>query len=1113
MSRLTNRSSQQTSLSQLKPHSALWIAVLCFTFALLFNGCSWWSSTSSSTDDTAILTRERARLEAEKRAEREAVIRELLARNVPANTDSDKLWDGFRQVYPYHSQALALSVPSADGSRTLIVSEPPPNLSAGDILFPLGSLLRNHSEKRQKIGYDGWVKDVVVEIAGSKPEIDSAISSLNQLLFNTSYKSYVLPLPAKASSKAPFNLDLQVTSAELKRWALDDKETFTPVEGGESFSLQQLFEQKVSGVFYGDRGALVAWFIPKGRTVDDCRVQTRQFSLDSDLIVGAFSNPRGIIVLGRDRVIPVDLLPPLRVETLSLLGAVQQGQSGQLKQSYERNHLFAGRIEGSKDWAPILLSPELRDTEYGSLLNITDQLLKGWSNNGETSYYNFKYPRPKKWPFKGSLVEMLDTSELTYNWNTRGAGYTVDVGDYRLLALNRTGALPVSYFPVEGGRQESPTTLSAEEDAYNYFAKLNDPNLVRVVQYAAMYQIFSAFDIAKPSNSPPSSTLADQKLEEITGELLAEIRNASPQKLEELTRQLTPLVSTQLQGKDLFQLLLAERMKDYSAQIPQLLQDKGYVRGTPLYDFAFEQLMSSARENARGEVKEYLSEEKKKLDGEVRSQLKMVADGEDAGDEEAALVRKTTLSQMAGLRKLPERYAEAAGSQSDGWIHTPSVVISWNNGSLLGAIGGHNLDAKVTQFRISDEVAAGVTRVDSEGNILVNSRDFDRVNGIVRTAGRAEGGSTYELSSELNSALKTVSQAPPRSEVAALSLPASPPLPPNGPPRVPLSFAEPGPEFGGDPWHAGWARARSQLTEPEPLQAILRQRRAEVSDIILIERDPDGLISIANSEKSPTIKATTSEDAVDVVVQLMRRAPDEAQALNIEFRGFQQQEAQGFIKSCEVRASSEKIPREISGVVDEAGGGGGGSGTGKGSGRNGGPDEPGSGGPGNGGSGDDGTGRNNFDGGDNERFPLGMRGRKFDFSKAEVRVNPEVVVKNGLQHSSISVEVPTADAGPAGRSTIELGFRQSTPREVVNAATQRVANSVRNFVRGIRNQFQALSFNLKLNSEIKSVSGEMDIDIKLIRHSFDSGKGDLYFVKKEERDEPPASDTTACQTA
>ncbi len=1082
------------------------LTVIGLVLILMFSSCSLWQS--SRARDDALLAAERKRLEAEIRAEREAAIRELLARNNPAETDSDKHWQEFREAYPYHSQTLAMSAPSADGSRTLIISEPPPQFTAGDILLPLGGLVRNHSEKKQKIGYDGWVKDLVVEIAGDKSTVDSAVSSVNRLIFGTSYKSYVLPLPANPLNNSPFNLDLQVSTAELKQWALDDQETFTPIEGGESVLLHNLFEQNVSGVYYGDRGGLVAWFIPKGRTVDDCRVQARQFSIDSDLIVGAFTDNQGILIFGRNRLIPVDVLPPLRAETLSLLGAVQQGQSGRLAQSYERNHLFAGRFEGEKDWAPILLSPELRDTEYGSLLNITDQLLKGWSNNGDTRYYNFNYPRPRQWPFKGPLIEQLNTQSLTYNWNTRGAAYTVELDDYTVLALNRTGALPVSYYPIETGAEGTPATLTAEDQAYNYFANLNDPNLVRVVQYAAMYQIFSAFDIAKPSTQPPSNSLPATKLEEMTGGLMSEIRKLSEQEREALARQLVPLVSAQLSGKDYSQQLVAELLSGRVDEIRANLQARGYVKGTSEYDSAFQATMADLRKQADSAVNEHLAEQTDKLSEDITNQLQLVANGVGADNGKAEYLRKSALSQFAGLKKLPARYAEAVDTQSTGWIHTPAVVISWNDGALLGGIGGHNLDARVTKFRVSEEVAPGTTRVDEQGNVLVNSRDFDRVNKVVRAAGRVEDKSAEEISSELNTALRQVAETPPRTQQVALHLSeSSPPLPPNGPPKPPLSFAAPGPEFGGEPWTTGWGRPRSQVSDP--VQRLLAQRRVDLPGVILLNRDSTGLISIAHSERSPAIRATNTADAVDVVVYLMHRSPQETESLKMMFVGdFSYQDVMSFRKSVQVRAYSEKIPREISSVVDQAlaepgKGGGGGSGDGTRN-RLPGADEnaPRNNGPGDGKGG-------SFDGANGESPIVVLKNRRYDFSKATVKVNSEIVVENNIQRSSFSIEIPAADAGPPGRSTIELGFRKSTPKRVVTVATRRVADGVRNFIKGIRNQLEALTIILKLHSEAKRVSREMDIDIDVIKENFETGRGDLYLGQREDMDEPPSLDATA----
>jgi hypothetical protein len=1100
--------------------------ITCMVFALLFSGCS--QDSSISAEDNNKLARERARIAAEKQAERDTIIKELLARNVPTETDSEKMWVSFRQAYPYHSQVLALSASSSDGSRTLVISEPPPHVTVGDILFPLGSAIRNHTVKKHEIGYDGWIKDVVIELVGSDTEVDSKLSQLNRLLFHTSYMSYVLPLPAKSLGSASFNLDLQVTSAELKSWVVDAREMFTPVEGGDSISFKELSGQKMSGVFYSAGGGIVGWWIPKGRSIDDCRIQARQFSLDSDLIIGALSDPNGILVLGRERVIPVDLLPPLRVETLSLLAAVQKGQTGELKQSYERNHLFAGPIQDGKDWAPILLSPELRDTEYGSLLNITDQLLKGWSNNGNTSYYNFKYPRPKSWPFKGSLIDRLGTGKLTYNWNTRGAGYTVDAGDYKLLALNRTGALPVTYIP-EGSEGASPTVSAAEEEAYNYFARLNDANLVRVVQYAAIYQIFSAFDVARPSSTVASTSLPDQKLKELTNELMSEIRRASPRQIDEMARQLTPLVAAQFGSKQVVQQLLGEAMIQFRQRASDELQALGYVKGTSEYNAAISEILGRERARLQSEISSYIAQEKRQLGSKIKNQLELAAADTESDDKKSQAVRTLALSQLAGLRKLPERYAEAASSRSNGWIHTPAVVISWNSGSLSGASGGHNLDAKVTRFRVSDDVKAGMTRVDGEGNILVNPRDIDRVNKVVRTAGRAEGESGYALSSKLDSALASTPTVPPRVRANALNLPASPPLPPNGPPRAPISTAFPEPGFNGSHWHAGWARPRGQLPESDPLVGLLRQRRSEIEGLVIVERDTGGIFKIAHSEKSRAIEAYTPEDATDVVIQLMRGAPGDAQPLKVELRGFQEHEASGFIKSCEIRASNEKIPREISSVVSQESrvvreesavvseSGGGGRGSNGGGNKTGGKDpgrNPKGGGDDNGGGGA--SRRGGDAGGDGgESWLLGWRQRRYDFSKAEVKVLPEVdVLPNGMQSSRILVEVPSMESGALkGQTTIVLGFRGSTPREVVGIATRKVAESIRSFIKGIRNEYEAIKFNLRLNREIKRVGKEMDVDMDLIRHSFGDGRGDLYLAKRKENNGSATPYMAACQSA
>ena len=164
----------------------------------------------------------------------------------------------------------------------------------------------------------------------------------------------------------------------------------------------------------------------------------------------------------------------------------------ELGQSYERLNLFAGKYDDSKnlDWAPIYLSRELIDTEYGSLLNVTDQMLKSWSMDGQVRYVRFNYPDPAAWPFPKPLNEFANSPQITFNWNTKGTGYVIPSHEFEYYSLNRTGALPVDYLAADNS-----TLRDAEDTAYKYFSGRNDANLVRVVQYASLYQIFRRFGV------------------------------------------------------------------------------------------------------------------------------------------------------------------------------------------------------------------------------------------------------------------------------------------------------------------------------------------------------------------------------------------------------------------------------------------------------------------------------------------------------------------------------------------------------------------------------------------------------------------------------------------
>jgi hypothetical protein len=945
----------------------------------LFRGIK---GTSATTQDDDVLAAEKERQVAARGAALVALQDDLVKRQLPAETPREAYAEAFRKTFPFHTQVLALSSASADGSRTLIVSEPPPDLTLSDVLTPLAKILRNHVLHRTKVGNDGWIEDVVVSIAGSDAEISSALSAESRRLFGTSYKSYVLPLPAKRSTQA-YNFDLSVTAAELRQWLANDA-VFMPVEGGPTATLAEIEAIDSAKVYDSRTPGLVAWWLPKNVAVSDCRVQLRQFALDSDLVIGALGKPNGILIVGRARRVPVDLLPPLRYETVELLASVQHGQSGQLAQSYERDHPFAGRMNNGRDWAPIYLSPELIDTEYGSLLNITDQLLKGWSNAGRTHYINFKYPRPSRFPFGSEPVnEKLGASQLVYNWNTKGAGYLVKSGDANYFALNRAGALPVTYIPTGMDSSDAGAdVMSAEDVAYDYFAHTSDPNLVRVVQYAALYQIFSAFDVKNRILPQQKTSFQDTKLEELTKQLEGELKNASDETVAVIVEQLAP-------------------------RFPEELTDE------------FE-----TQEEA---VARYIAAYREKDESDSR--------------------REIVLSLYADMRGMPQEYTDAVASMSSAWIHTPAVVVSWNDdnpGHFI--IGGHNLDAKITDIALSDGV--GTVKVAEDGSLLLNPELGPEARSLVRTAARFGDESAPLLEARLQRLLADVPKTPPRAFEAALDLARVPILEPPG--LTPVAGAA----ERGSPRLVGWGRRKASAVAED-----VARIDANSAGTLVVERRPDAIYLRYSADVTP-IEAFTVEDATDAVVTLLRRDVGRGRELHIDLRGFSQEDGIGFARSCQIRASDESLPAEVSALVrDEA-------------------------------LGDDAL--------------RAVRQERLDFSRTKVTVGELVELPNELRQR-ISVEVPKISGQDATHTTIELGFAKETPRGVISRICDSISSAVKSIVAELGEHFDAVVFNLKLNAAIKRISAETGVDIRLVRQQYQTGQRDLYFADLQDRHEPIAA--------
>lgn len=435
-----------------------------------------------------------------------------LIMNAKTNVTMDDVWKEFRANHPYGFQTVGLK--HNGDEQIFVISEPSESVSYQTLQSLFGSYDGTVTIKKDSLGYDGWLADVVgcIKFKNSDQETEFK-NKLFTLLYGTNYKAYYTDLdrPSRHSYFAPYkyNLNFSITAAELKQWFVDEKETFSEfskqgVTGKPIASLLSSGEKNPNKLFYSRERGFVVWLInPSGVSDNESfRLNARKFALDTDLIIGALgAKGKTVAIVARERQIPIDILPPMRIETLSLL-ATTKNES--LAQSYERHNIFASKLPDNSDVAPIYLSDELWHTEYGNLLNVTDQMLKSWSENGDIDYKKFGHPKPIDWAFEKGAVRDLDANQLTYNWNTAGAGYVIEGENFDIYAVNRTGSLPVSYIPGGMEGRVDQKVYEAEEMAYDFFSGLNSPELARVVQYATFYQIFSYF---KGDNDTPAANV------------------------------------------------------------------------------------------------------------------------------------------------------------------------------------------------------------------------------------------------------------------------------------------------------------------------------------------------------------------------------------------------------------------------------------------------------------------------------------------------------------------------------------------------------------------------------------------------------------------------------
>jgi hypothetical protein len=597
-------------------------------------------------------------------------------------------WNEFRAAYPYHAQGIAISDPQADGLRTMVVAEPPPSVTLEEIIAaaPAGSTA---VVKPHQLGVDGWTKDVVLRIRGDA-DIRAISAQLHRVLYGTAYRASDLPIPPPPLMRG-FK-EPQVGPPDVRDWVRDASHRAVDVVDGSIVSAEALLAAENAGVYASIPEGVILWSVPRGN-IDDRTRECRMFAVDSDLILGAYADRDEVVIIGRRRALPIATYAPIRCEGLRALTSTGELE---LAQSFQRNHTGAGKIpdgvESGWDWAPIYLSPGVLDTEVGSTLNLADQLLKSWSNAGETHYRQFDYPAPPKYPFDTSVYKKVGAESLIYNWNTSGFATLFELGDRTFLNFSYTTALPVTYIPggdAAGAKRDAAGELA--DAARDAFAATDDPVLVHAAQYAALYQIAFNFDFTSEDVAPTVGADTESATSRQVGRAIDRLAAASDADLAKAARAIGLSPSTPSEG------------------------------GAPA-------VAPAADEGAR--VKSLLAELREAIqamspqDREKLGRLVESTDAEDDDDPVVLLAREVILS-FIDKEALKKDLMAAASTRASAWIRTPSVVVS-RDAAMPELEGGHDIDPMPTRLVIDPKVPRNrMARVEG-GGLAVNEADLSR---------------------------------------------------------------------------------------------------------------------------------------------------------------------------------------------------------------------------------------------------------------------------------------------------------------------------------------------------------------------------------------------------
>ena len=308
-------------------------------------------------------------------------------------------WKEFREIHPSNFQTIALKHYGSD-TCVFVMSEPPGWVSQDSIKKLFNSYGGHVGIGKHAWGYNGVLTDAIGCVALNSSKFLRFQSKLFKLIYGTDYKPYYTNLdkPVQHTYTLPDSLVYMPDEESIKR--IENAPLFSatklinPKHEQLSVSIVDLLKGDFlsSGIYYSVIPGYVTWIVNPAIASNDkseivawtdstFKADARRFLLDTDLIIDAISSPRGVALVGRERKAPVDVLPPLRAETILLLA---QHASDTLYTDLAAE--LSTRVEDSLYYTPIHMNESISHSEIGFLMVQTAVKML---SNGKSHIYDF----------------------------------------------------------------------------------------------------------------------------------------------------------------------------------------------------------------------------------------------------------------------------------------------------------------------------------------------------------------------------------------------------------------------------------------------------------------------------------------------------------------------------------------------------------------------------------------------------------------------------------------------------------------------------------------------------------------------------------------------------